>query len=164
MGISFHGFLPRNKEAFTASFVNEISKELTENFLHQKLVSAETLEKAMPLIESHIDDFLSHKLVAELPVISMFVGDKIMNQLKALFLTELRELFPSVMSQFIGDLSHSEELKHKMVVKLRNIQIEAIEERFYATYKSDVNKIEFAFAFTGFVAGLLQLIITIIIL
>jgi uncharacterized membrane protein YheB (UPF0754 family) len=164
LGINFHGFLPRNKEALAVYFADEISKELlSANFFSEKFCSPATLEKAMPLIESHIDDFLTHKLAAELPVISMFVGEKIMNQLKIIFLKELRELFPSVMSQFIADWSHSGELKHEMVVKLGSMEIETLEKKFCRKYKKDINKVAFVFAFSGFITGLLELIITIII-
>jgi uncharacterized membrane protein YheB (UPF0754 family) len=163
LSINFHGFLPQHKNAIAIAVAKQIRKELiNENFLHQKLTHADTLQKAMPLIEAHIDNFLNHKLKQAIPVISMFVGEKITYELKQLFLKELEELFPSVMSQFISDLSHSEELEQEIVVKLTGIQIETIEQNFYRTFRKEINKIELMFALAGLLAGIIQLIIILI--
>src|SRR4051812_10239765 len=105
-GIKLQGLLFRYKQELANSLAREITKEIIDTeFLQQKLTSAETLQKAKPLIESHIDNFLQQKLKTALPVVAMFIGEKITAQLKELFMKELEELFPSVMSQFIDGLS-----------------------------------------------------------
>jgi hypothetical protein len=92
----------------------------------------------------------------------MFVGDRIMNQLKELFINELKELFPSIMSQFISGLSQSQKLENEIVVKLNGIQIETIENRFYQTFKKDLKTIELIFAMIGLGTGILQLLIIVL--
>ena len=161
LGMNFHGILPKYQNELAVSIAEMISSEiLQDNFLKERLAHTDTLQKAMPVIEIHIDNFLNIKLKAESPAISIFVGEKIINQLKELFLKELEELFPSVMSQFIGDLSQKEELKQEMVVKLSGIQIDDIEAKFYRAFRNEINKIEFTFALGGLIAGVIQLIIT----
>jgi uncharacterized membrane protein YheB (UPF0754 family) len=163
-GINFWGILPHNKEFIVNTLSQIVRKELlNSNVLRDKLTGPDTLQKTMPVIEMHIDNFLNIKLKDAIPVISMFVGDKIMKQLKELFMKELEELFPSVMSQFISGLSQSKELEKEIVVKLNGIQIATIENRFYQTFKKELKRIEFIFALIGLTAGILQLIIILIV-
>jgi len=162
-GISFWGIIPRNREVIVKFLSQAICNQLLNSaILRDQLSDSDTLQKAMPVIEAHIDNFLNVKLKEAIPVISMFVGDRIMKQLKDLFITELRELFPSIMSQFISGLSQSKKLEHEIVVKLNGIQIETIENRFYETFKQDLKRTELIFALIGFGAGILQLLIIVI--
>jgi uncharacterized membrane protein YheB (UPF0754 family) len=163
-GINFWGIIPRNREVIVKFLSQVISNQLlNSDILKDKLSGPDTLQKAMPVIETHIDNFLNVKLKEAIPVVSMFVGDRIMKQLKELFITELKELFPSIMSQFISGLSQSEKLEHEIVVKLSGIQIETIENKFYQTFKQDLKRIELIFALIGLGAGILQLIIILIV-
>src|SRR5690242_13868862 len=162
LGLKFQGLLPRYKRQLTVSFAREITNEITSaEFLQQNLANAETLQRARPLIEAHIDNFLQYKLKTALPVVGMFIGEKITAQLKELFMKELEELFPSVMSQFIEGLSHSDNLQNEIVVKLSGIQIETLEEKFNKAFRKDLLKYEFLFSFVGLMAGVIQLIVMI---
>jgi uncharacterized membrane protein YheB (UPF0754 family) len=162
VGIRLHGLLPRFKDRFVQSLAGELATKIIHpDFLQQKLTSAETLQKSKPVIELHIDNFLQHRLKTELPVVAMFIGEKITAQLKELFMKELDELFPSVMSQFIAGLSHSAELQNEIVVKLSNIRSEVLEERFYKTFKKEIRRYEIIFTLAGLIAGFIQLSLTI---
>ncbi|MBG9374886.1 hypothetical protein I5907_01460 [Panacibacter sp. DH6] len=160
-----NGLLARVKGPLAASIASALNKEiLNSSLLTQQLTSEKTLENAMPVIETHTDHFLNHKLKEAIPVISMFVGEKIISQLKELFLQELKELFPSVMSQFIGNLSQSGSLEQEIVLKLHTISISASRQLFYRRFGQSIRNIEFIFAAAGLVAGFIQLAITLLIL
>jgi uncharacterized membrane protein YheB (UPF0754 family) len=164
-GFRWQGLLPKAKDEMTASIAHAISIEiLSSSFINEKLAGPETLEKAMPAIEVHIDNFLDHRLKEAIPVISMFIGEKITKQLKELFLEELKELFPSVMSQFIGNLSQSGELEKEIAVKLQSISTEQTEALFYQRFGKAIRKIEVSFAVGGLLVGVIQLLITLLIL
>jgi len=62
------------------------------------------LDQVMPFIDSKLDDFFRNKIGEKLPMISMFIGDKTIAQLKAVFLEELSNLFPSLITQFSQSL------------------------------------------------------------
>ncbi len=64
----------------------------------------------------------------------------------------------------MSDLSQSKKLEHEIVVKLDSIQIETVENKFYQTFKKELKRIEFTFAFIGLAAGIFQLIIILIVL
>ena len=162
-GITLQGTLSKNRQAIIQSLAHAMSDEILQSeLLTQKLAGRETLQKALPMIDAHIDHFLNHTIKTAIPAISIFIGDKITAQLKDLFLLELEELFPSVMSQFIGNLSHNKELEEQIAVNLNKISVETIEQRFYKTFAREIRKTEIKFAFLGLVAGLLQLLITLV--
>ena len=160
-----NGIIRKLKGPMSATVAASASKEiLHSSFITDKLTGPETLEKAMPAIESHIDHFLNHKLKEAIPVISMFVGDKITNQLKELFLEELKELFPSIMSQFIGNLSQSGELEKEIELKLQSVSIAEIKHIFYKQFGTNLTILELSFAVAGLIAGFIQLALTLSIL
>ncbi len=158
-GLSFQGILPKNQEQIAKSFAAAVSKELMgSNMLRQKLAGPETLEKALPVIETHIDNFLNVKLKASLPVITMFIGERVTNQLKELFMKELEELFPSVMIQFIDGLENNKEIENEIALKIAAVPVARMEEFFYSTVKNELKKIELGFALAGLITGIVQVI------
>src|SRR5438045_2260146 len=67
-GFSFWGIIPRNKEVIVKFLSHLISNELlNSDVLRNKLTDADTLQKAIPVIETHIDNFLEVKLKEAIP-------------------------------------------------------------------------------------------------
>jgi hypothetical protein len=71
--------------------IGQILPELTQGGSFQKL---------LPFIDAKLDEFFKERLVQKMPVISMFIGDKTITQLKEVFLEELAQIFPALLSQF----------------------------------------------------------------
>src|ERR1700741_3380918 len=83
LGITFHGIFPKRKQQFAEKLGKLVSAEfLSYPDIEQKISDPENLKKIMPMIEKHVDDFLRTRLSDEMPVISMFIGDKTINNLK----------------------------------------------------------------------------------
>ena len=61
--------------------------------LKEKVTDPENLNKLKPEIETHIDSFLREKLKETFPMLSMFIGDKTINQLKSCFFTGIGNPF-----------------------------------------------------------------------
>jgi len=47
-----------------------------------------------------LDSFFKERLTEKMPIISMFIGEKTITQLKEVFIEELQTLFPDLISQF----------------------------------------------------------------
>jgi hypothetical protein len=73
----------------------EIDKIITKEF------SLQQFESALPLIDEQLDQFFKQRLGEKMPMISMFIGDKTVNELKAVFMDELKSLFPNLVHQFL---------------------------------------------------------------
>ena len=99
------GILLKRKDSLDRQLSNLVAKELISfDEIEQKLISPSSLQKILPAIEGHIDEFLRHKLGKSIPMLSMFIGDKTINQLKVVFMEELAELFPKVMKNYLEQL------------------------------------------------------------
>ena len=79
-----------------------------------------------PVINEKLDDFFRHKLSSKLPMISMFIGDKTIEELKEVFMEELALLFPMLISEFSAHLNqdlHAQwEQKFSKIVQQKVIQ------------------------------------------
>jgi len=84
--------------------------ELTEN---------DPFESMKPVINDKLDDFFRHKLGAKLPMISMFIGAKTIEELKEVFMEELALLFPLLINEFSAHLN--KDLQQKWAQKFRTI-------------------------------------------
>ena len=76
--------------------LNKIIPQLTEN---------NSFEALKPVINEKLDDFFRYKLSSKLPMISMFIGDKTIEELKEVFMDELALLFPLLISEFSNQLN-----------------------------------------------------------
>lgn len=62
------------------------------------------LDQLMPVIEDKLDHFFRNRLAEKLPMISMFIGDKTIQQLKEVFMEELRTMFPELITSFSSNI------------------------------------------------------------
>jgi hypothetical protein len=104
--------------------------ELTEN---------DPFESMKPVINDKLDDFFRHKLSAKLPIISMFIGDKTIEELKDVFMEELALLFPLLISEFSTHLN-------------KDLQ-QQWERKFRTIIQQKINKASRPFKWAAFVLG-----------
>src|SRR3712207_4053439 len=99
----FHRVLPKRRDEFARRLAKEAASELfSSERMQQKLVSKDSFQKLLPVIDSHIDDFLHNKLGKAMPFLGAFIGEKTFRQLKELFLEELQLLFPDMMKKYFS--------------------------------------------------------------
>ena len=112
------------------------------------------------MIETHVDDFLRNRLSDEMPVISMFIGDKTISKLKIAFMKEIEILFPQVMKQFAGNLKTELDLEHIVIKKVAGFSSDKLEEILYQIMSKEFRFVEIIGAVIGFIIGVLQVIFT----
>ena len=116
----------------------------------------------MPFVETHIDHFLRVKLAEEMPMIGMFIGDKTINQMKAIFIKELQSLFPSMMENYMGQLEKDLDLEKIVIDKVSGFSSDKLEEILQAIMSKEFRFVEIIGGVLGFIIGLLQVFITIL--
>ena len=128
LGIKIQGIIPARQEAL-ARTVSKMAAErfLSTNEIEEKLAGPGSFQKIAPSIEDHIDNFLNHKIGKSMPFLSMFITEKTTNQLKALFMEELAELFPQVMKNYLGNLQQEMDAEGVLYAKLAAIPPQRIE-------------------------------------
>ena len=72
-----------------------------------ELTQGDSFQKLLPFIDSKLDEFFKERLFKKMLIISMFIGDKTITQLKEVFLEELEQIFPSLLSEFTQSTANS---------------------------------------------------------
>ncbi len=160
-GITFHGIFPNRQVQFAEKLGTIISKELISfNAMEEKITHPDNFKKIMPLVDEHIENFLRNKLSTAMPMLSMFIGDKTINQLKETFMAELEELFPILMKNYIVTLQKELDVEKVIIEKLSNFSSEKLENLFLQQMSKEIKFVKILGAIFGFIIGLVQIIIT----
>jgi len=163
LGITFHGIFPKRQQQFAEKLGKLVSAEfLSFTDIEQKISDPENLKKIMPMIEQHVDDFLRTRLSDEMPVISMFIGDKTIGKLKTAFMKEIEMLFPPVMKQYAANLKTELDLEQIVIKKVSGFSSDKLEEILYQIMSKEFRFVEIIGAVIGFIIGAVQVLITIL--
>ncbi len=163
LGITFHGIFPKRQKQFAEKLGKLVSQELLSfSDIEKKISNPDNIEKLMPYVETHIDHFLRVKLAEEMPMISLFIGDKTINQMKSVFIKELQTLFPSIMENYMGQLEKDLDLEKIVVDKVSGFSSDKLEEILQAIMSKEFRFVEIIGGVLGFVIGLLQVLLTIL--
>jgi uncharacterized membrane protein YheB (UPF0754 family) len=161
MGISFHGIFPKRQQQFAEKLGKLVSSELLSfKDIEEKISNPANIGKLMPFVENHIDHFLRVKLAEQMPVISMFIGDKTINQLKEVFIVELTELFPVLMKNYMNNLQEELDLEKIVTQKVAGFSSDKLEQILIAIMSKEFRFVEIIGGVLGFLIGLLQVILT----
>jgi uncharacterized membrane protein YheB (UPF0754 family) len=152
----------RQKEQIAAKVGRIAASEFAAAGIEQKISDPKNIEKLRPLIETHVDDFLRVKLKEQMPMISMFVGDKTINTLKSVFMQEIENLFPQVMTQFAGNLKNEINIEQMVVAKINNIPAAIIESTLHQNLSKEFRIACLFGAAIGLLTGMIQLVIVLL--
>jgi len=163
LGITFQGIFPKRQQQFAEKLGKLVSAEfLSFEDIEQKISSPDNLKKIMPMIENHVDDFLRTRLSQEMPVISMFIGDKTIGKLKEAFMKEIEVLFPQVMKQYAANLKTELDLEQIVIKKVSGFSSDKLEEVLYQIMSKEFRFVEIIGAVIGFLIGAVQILITVL--
>ena len=155
--------LPRQRGQWTAQLAKAVSTELfSSDILEQKVANPESFEKLRPQLEIHIDDFMRKGLPKAFPVISTFIGERTIGQLKEIFMKELETIFPAVMQGYVKNLQQDLNLEQMVTDKVNAIPTERIQAAAYRALGARVNKAALLAGLLGLFVGLIQLFIVLI--
>ena len=106
--------------------------------------SLKQFDLLMPTLDKHLDDFFNHKLTQKMPMIAMFIGNKTIDQLKEVFIEELKLMFPELIQKLLkGSVKEMETLDQKWIKTIESALFRA------------TSKIRIAAFILGFLWGIL---------
>ncbi|HMK02763.1 MAG TPA: hypothetical protein VK489_01175 [Ferruginibacter sp.] len=161
LGMQVQGILPKNQQAIAERLGRLVSSEFSFSGIQEKITDPHNLEKLKPEIEKHIDLFLREKLKDSFPMLSMFIGDKTINQLKGAFLMELETLFPILMKNYIGNLEQDLDLQKTVTDKVAGFSMEKLEDMLTRSTKKQFIYLQLMSAFVGLIIGLVYVFVSI---
>lgn len=161
LGFTIQGIFPKRQQQFAEKLGKLVSQELLSfRDIEQKLTHPDNIRQLMPVVDEHIDRFLREKLSSEMPVISMFIGEKTIQQLKSVFMSELETLFPVIMQRYMGNLQQQLDLEKIVVDKVAGFSSDKLEEILKGIMSKEFRFVEILGGILGFLIGLLQVLIT----
>lgn len=161
LGFTLHGVFPKRQRQIAESLGRIVGQELLSfGDIEQTITLPANVQRILPLAEEHIDHFLRVKLKETMPMISMFIGDKTIGQLKTVFMTELEELFPVIMKSYVANLRHDLDLERIVVEKIAGFSADRLESLLNEFLTKEFRFVEIIGAALGFLIGLLQIALT----
>ena len=161
LGITFHGIFPKRQKIFAEKLGKMISAEfLSYEDIEEKIANPKNLEKLMPMIEEHVDNFLKNKLSDEMPFLSLFIGSKTIKSLKKTFMQELEILFPQIMKRYAGHLQEELDLEKIVIDKVSAFSTDKLEDILYQIMSKEFRFVEILGGVIGFIIGIIQVLIT----
>jgi uncharacterized membrane protein YheB (UPF0754 family) len=160
IGIRIQGILPAKQSAIAANTGKLVAEQFfSMDLIEQKITNPANLQKIMPAIEEHIDDFLRHKLKKQMPVIGVFIGDKTITSLKKVFVNELETLFPKIMSDYASNLADELNIEQLVSQKIADVSINEVKTIFHQNFSKELRLAELASAIIGLFIGLITTLI-----
>jgi len=161
LGITFHGIFPKRQKIFAEKLGKMISVEfLSFEDIEGKIANPQNLEKLMPMIEAHVDNFLRNKLSDEMPFLSLFIGDRTIKSLKKIFMQELETLFPQIMKSYARHLQEELDLEKIVTEKVSAFSTDKLEDILYQIMSKEFRFVEILGGVIGFIIGIVQVLIT----
>jgi len=163
LGFTLQGVFPKKQRQIAESLGKIVGQELLSfGDIEQTITNPENVRKILPLAEEHIDNFLRNKLKESMPMIAMFIGDKTINQLKAVFMQELEELFPVIMKNYVANLRNDLDLERIVVDKIAGFSNDRLEAMLNQFLTKEFRFVEVIGPALGFLIGLLQIMLTLL--
>jgi len=163
LGLTLHGVFPKRQQQIAESLGRIVGQELLSfGDIEQAITHPENVRRILPLAEEHIDHFLRVRLKEQMPMISMFIGDKTIGQLKTVFMNELEDLFPVIMKNYVANLRHDLDLERIVVEKIASFSADRLETMLNEFLTKEFRFVEIIGAALGFLIGALQILLTLL--
>lgn len=160
LGMRFRGLLPRKQQQMAKGIAQFAAAQFPLSaILEEKITDPASFQKLMPVIEEKIDHFLRIKLKTAMPVVGMFVGDKTIQQLKTVFVTELETIFPAVMKSYAANLQEEFNVETFIAVKLSAIPTAVLVKQTTSALTKELQAFQWLGALSGLVLGIISLLI-----
>jgi uncharacterized membrane protein YheB (UPF0754 family) len=159
LGLRVQGILPKKQTAIAAQAGKIAAQFFSMGTIEEKIADPSILQKIMPSIEEHIDDFLRNKLKKEMPFIGMFVGDKTISSVKKVFITEIETMFPKIMRSYASNLIADLNIEQLVSQKIAAASIPDIEASFKKSFSKEIRLLELMSASIGLIIGLITMLV-----
>lgn len=161
LGITFHGIFPKRQRQFAEKLGKLVSSELLSfSEIENKITDPANIAKMMPLIEEKIDTFLKEKLSSVFPMLSMFIGQNTINQLKTVFMKELEVIFPELIGSYMKNLESQLDLEKIVTEKVYGFSSDKMESILNQIMSKEFRFVELIGGVLGLIIGIFQVLIT----
>ena len=153
------GIFHRRQKDIALKLGQTIEKKLfSHSDIHELISSPDFVQKLIPLVEKHLDDFVENRLRDIHPMLVM-IPDMMLEIIKEKLLEEFTSFIPKVL-EGAGDALESQiNVKEIIREKIENFDVSELEDILFSILKSEFKMIEYIGGVLGFLIGITQLII-----
>lgn len=163
LGFKLQGIFPKRQAQFAEKLGQLVSKELISfDDISSKINSPETLQKLIPTIELHVNNYIDVKLKEEIPLLSMFITGNTLDNIKKGIVKEFEVLFPTLVGNMTNNISKDVNIEKIVTEKVQAFSSDKLEEILMAIMSKEFKFVEIIGAVLGFLIGLLQVLLTLI--
>jgi len=157
--MTLQGIFPKRQRQFAEKLGKLVADELLSfDDIREKLTDPEKIKNIIPLVEGHLEHFLRVKLPDAMPVLSMFIGDSTIKQIKDVLVKELDTLFPMMIAQYLDNVKDELDLEKIVTDKVAAFSSDKLEQILQGIMAREFRFVEIIGGVLGFVIGLLQLL------
>ena len=161
LGFTLQGVFPKKQRQIAETLGRIVGQQLLSfGDIEKTITDPQNVQRILPVVEEHIDHFLRNKLKESMPMVSMFIGEKTINQLKGVFMQELEDLFPVILQKYVSHLREDLDLERIVVEKIAGFSNDRLETMLNEFLTKEFRFVEVIGAALGFLIGLLQILIT----
>lgn len=158
---TLQGLFPKRQKAFAEKLGQLVAQELINiQEIRSRLLDPQKIDALYPLISEHMDEFLQHRLKEKMPVLSLFMGEGLMEKVKEGMMEEIGIMLPRLMEQYSEQWTDSLPIEEMVTAKVENFSSDKLESILHAIMKKEFRFIEFIGAVLGFMIGWIQVLIT----
>lgn len=125
--------------------------------VRQQLADPDKIKSMIPVVEAHMDTFLREKLPEAMPVFKMFIGDSTIQQVKKVLVTELDNMFPEIIDQYLQRAQKELDVRAIVSKKISGLSADQLKKLLTVSLRHELRLAETGGAVVGFLVGLLQL-------
>jgi uncharacterized membrane protein YheB (UPF0754 family) len=164
LGLTFQGIFPKRQKAFAANLGKLVSNELLSfNDIANKITNPAALAAVSNQINTKFGEVLEVKVKELFPMASMFITDSTLEKIKNTFANEINSQLPQVMQGYISNLQNELDLEKIVVDKVSNFSTDKLEQIIVNIMSKELRFIEILGGILGFLIGVIQIILTILI-
>ena len=157
--MTLQGIFPKRQRQFAEKLGKLVADELLSfEDIREKLTDPQKIKNIIPLVEDHLEHFLRVKLPEAMPVLSMFIGDSTIKQIKDVLVKELDTLFPMMIAQYLDNVKDELDLERIVTDKVAAFSSDKLEQILQGIMSREFRFVEIIGGVLGFLIGLLQLL------
>lgn len=164
-GYKLQGVFPKRQK----QIAEKVGKMVAEELLHfddiiKEVNTQSTIDSITAKLESKLDYYFDVTLVEKFPMVSKLIPQKGKEKIKSEILNEVEHLAPDFINAQIKSLEHTINIEDLIAEKVNNLSSKKLEKLLMQILSTELKFIEWVGAILGFIIGLIQVLITFIIL
>lgn len=164
-GLEIQGVFPRRQK----QIAERVGKMVADELLHfddivERINTQSTVDSITHKLEKKLDNYFDITLVEKYPMMSKLIPQKGKEKIKEEILNEVEYLAPDFINSQIKSLEHTLNIEGMIADKINQLSSKKLEDLLMKILSTELKFIEWVGAILGFIIGLIQVLITHIII